>query len=240
MARSAGLTPRRGYMLDRSTVLLGGVLAGTRGAAAATRTGAAQLLNTRLDAQNVYKAVLYGQTSNVAGGYLIQAAHVDEGAAAPTTDYVTIGVIEGSGIGIVETALSGANVNKLVKAASNGAIQTLGTVTGGSGYTAADTYTGVALTGGTGTGAVATIVVAGGAVTTVTLTSFGKGYTANDSLTTANSNLGGAGSGFAVPVATIKSVVEPRVAMVRLVAGTGSNGAAEPAGTMTIALQPAE
>jgi len=239
MARSAGLTPRRGYMLDRATVLLGGVLAGTRGAAAATRTGAAQLLNTRLSQQNVYKAVLYGQTSDVAGGYLIQAAHVDEGASAPTTDYVTIGVIEGSGIGIVETAISGANVGKLVQAATNRAAQTLGTVTGGSGYTSA-TYTNVALTGGTGTGARATIVVAGGVVTTVTLTSFGKGYTVADSLTTANTNLGGAGSGFAVPVATIKSIVEPRVAMVRLVAGTGSNGAAEPAGTMTIALQPAE
>jgi hypothetical protein len=83
-------------------------------------------------------------------------------------------------------------------------------------------------------------VVAGGAVTTVTLTSFGSGYTVADSLTTANTNIGGAGSGFAVPVATIASAVEPRAMMVRLVAGTGSNGAAEPAGTMTIALQPAE
>lgn len=71
----------------------------------------------------------------------------------------------------------------------------------GSGYTPG-TYTNVLLTGGTGTGARATIVVdidgtvhAGG----VTLTAGGSGYTVSDSLTNA---LAGGGVGFAIPVLT--------------------------------------
>lgn len=81
-------------------------------------------------------------------------------------------------------------------------IATLGSVTGGSLYTNG-TYTDVPLTGGTGTGAKATIVVAGAAVTTVTVTDGGEGYTVADSLSAAAANIGGTGSGFSVPVATL-------------------------------------
>lgn len=85
----------------------------------------------------------------------------------------------------------------------NGAnsIATLGTPTGGTGYTNG-TYSNMALTGGTGTGATANIVVAGGVVTTVTLVKKGTGYTVADSLT---ANLAPVGSGFAVAVATISA-----------------------------------
>lgn len=84
-----------------------------------------------------------------------------------------------------------------------GAIATHGSITGGSSYTTG-TYTGVHLTGGSGTGAIATIVVAAGAVTTVTITNGGLGYKASDTgLTTAAANIGGTGSGFAVAVSTI-------------------------------------
>ena len=65
---------------------------------------------------------------------------------------------------------------------SVGAIGTLGTITPGTGYTNG-TYTGVALTGGTGTGAIATVVVAGNVVTTVTITTAGTGYSPGDVLT---------------------------------------------------------
>jgi hypothetical protein len=52
----------------------------------------------------------------------------------------------------------------------------------------------------------ATIVVAGGVVTTVTLTSFGVGFKDTTTvLSAAAANIGGTGSGFTVPVATISS-----------------------------------
>jgi len=67
-------------------------------------------------------------------------------------------------------------------------------LTAGSGYTNG-TYTDVALTGGTGTGARATIIVSGGAVTSVTITAPGTGYTVADVLTYA---LPGGGTNFQI------------------------------------------
>ncbi len=71
------------------------------------------------------------------------------------------------------------------------------TLEGGSAYTNG-TYAGVSLTGGTGTGAVATITVAGGEVTLVTLTNGGTGYTSGDVLSASAASIGGTGSGFTV------------------------------------------
>lgn len=85
---------------------------------------------------------------------------------------------------------------------SAGSIWTLGTVTGGSGY-ANGTYTGVPLTGGAGFDASANITVANGAVATVTMAHQGKDYTTADTLSAAAASLGGTGSGFSVPVASI-------------------------------------
>jgi hypothetical protein len=79
---------------------------------------------------------------------------------------------------------------------------TLNTLVGGSSYVNA-TYTAVPLTGGSGSGAKATIVVSGGAVTSVTLTSYGNNYVVGNTLSASNTNLGGAGSGFSIKVATI-------------------------------------
>ncbi len=86
-----------------------------------------------------------------------------------------------------------------------GKIVSLGTIVGGSGYTNG-TYTDVPLTGGTGTGAEATIVVADGAVTKVTITKDGKGYAVADELTATAAKVGGSGSGFKVPVKTVSTV----------------------------------
>lgn len=81
----------------------------------------------------------------------------------------------------------------------------------GTGYTNG-TYTNVALTGGTGIQAKATIVVSGGVVTSVTITRGGNwtslggsGYTAADVLSAAAANIGGTGSGFTYTVSTVGS-----------------------------------
>jgi hypothetical protein len=84
----------------------------------------------------------------------------------------------------------------------NGMVGLLGTVTGGSGYTAG-TYGGVPLTGGSGTGATGSIVVSAGAVTSVVIQNPGVNYVVGDILSAAAVNVGGTGSGFAVPVSSI-------------------------------------
>jgi hypothetical protein len=84
------------------------------------------------------------------------------------------------------------------------AIATLGTVTNGSLYTNG-LYSNVPLTGGSGSGATANILISSGAVASVTLTNPGNFYNVGDVLTTANTNLGGSGSGFSVPVATVNN-----------------------------------
>jgi hypothetical protein len=83
-----------------------------------------------------------------------------------------------------------------------GVINTLGAITGGSSYTTG-TYFNVPLTGGTGSGALATITVSGGAVTAVTITNGGTYYTAGDTLSAAASTIGGTGSSFSVLINTV-------------------------------------
>lgn len=92
------------------------------------------------------------------------------------------------------------------------AIWKLGTITPGSGYVDG-TYSNVPLTGGSGTGAVAKIIVQGGQVVSINDQPSnspyannplgGTGYAVSDSLSASNANLGGSGSGFAATVATV-------------------------------------
>jgi hypothetical protein len=81
-------------------------------------------------------------------------------------------------------------------------VASFGSITGGSSYING-TYLNVSLTGGAGTGAVATLVVSGNAVTSVTLTQGGTGYVIGDALSVAASSVGGSGTGFSIPVATV-------------------------------------
>jgi hypothetical protein len=81
-------------------------------------------------------------------------------------------------------------------------VQTLGAITAGSGYVD-NTYTGVPLTGGSGLAVEASVTVAGGVVTAVTITEVGSGYLVGDVLSADNSDLGGTGAGFSVPVTAI-------------------------------------
>jgi hypothetical protein len=81
-------------------------------------------------------------------------------------------------------------------------VATVGAVTAGTGY-ANGTFENVPLSGGTGRGALGTVVVAGTVVTGVTITKGGEGYTVGDVLGVPGVFAGGTGSGASVPVATI-------------------------------------
>jgi hypothetical protein len=85
-----------------------------------------------------------------------------------------------------------------------GAIATIGTITGGSLYTNG-TYSNVPLTGGSGSGATANITVSGQAVTSVTIKNSGNFYVVGDSLSCSNTYVGGSGSGLIIPVATVNN-----------------------------------
>lgn len=81
-------------------------------------------------------------------------------------------------------------------------LTSLGTITGGSGYNNG-TYFNVPLTGGSGTSAYATITVSSGEVSDVEIVNGGSFYVVGDVLTTANTNIGGSGTGFSVPVTNV-------------------------------------
>jgi hypothetical protein len=104
----------------------------------------------------------------------------------------------------VGQVVSGTNIvaGTTVKTITSSAIQTFGAITGGSAYTNG-TYNNVPLTGGSGANATATVVVSGGEVTTVTITLRGASYVVGDVLSAVNTNLGGTGAGFSIPVTAI-------------------------------------
>jgi hypothetical protein len=85
-----------------------------------------------------------------------------------------------------------------------GAILTVGTITGGSLYTNGN-YSNVPLTGGSGSGATANITVSGQAVTSVTIKNSGNFYVVGDVLSCSNTYIGGSGSGFAIPVSAVNN-----------------------------------
>ena len=78
-------------------------------------------------------------------------------------------------------------------------VTSLGAITSGGSAYVNGTYYNVPLTGGTGNGAAATIVISSGAVTSITLTNSGALYTIGDALSVGLS----AGSGFSVPVTAV-------------------------------------
>ena len=124
----------------------------------------------------------------------------------------------GNGINTIGTISGGSGYT------GNG-IATLGTIIPGNSYTNG-TYSGVAVTSltGTGTGATVNVTVAGGAVTVVTIVNKGYGYAVADSLSVAASLIGGTGTGFSVPVATVGAATFTGVS---LIGGSGSLATAD-------------
>lgn len=145
---------------------------------------------------------LTGQTSG------FQIANFTNGTAlASSTGYTA--PVAGHQTALFSPILVGTNPSGL---SNVGPVATLGVIVGGTGYTpsaATQVYTDVVLTSTTGTGANATadVTVTSGAVTAVTLKTYGSGYAVGDSLTVSAAYLGGTGSGFSVPVATITPTV---------------------------------
>jgi len=86
-----------------------------------------------------------------------------------------------------------------------GIITNLGSVTAGSTYTPG-LYQNVPLSGGSGNGAYGDILIgSGGTVSSVTLQNGGNFYQVGDTLSVLSTYVGGSGSGFSVPVATINN-----------------------------------
>lgn len=85
-----------------------------------------------------------------------------------------------------------------------GQISGLGSLTAGAGYTNG-VYQNVPLTGGSGSGAYADIVVSGGVVTSVTLQFGGNFYVVGDTLSANTSTIGGAGAGFSISVSAVSN-----------------------------------
>jgi hypothetical protein len=85
-----------------------------------------------------------------------------------------------------------------------GMVTSLGTISPGSGYTNG-VYFNVPLLNGSGSYIRATVTVSLGAVSSVEITNGGSLYTVGDVLTVNNIYVGGSGTGFSVPVATINN-----------------------------------
>jgi hypothetical protein len=94
----------------------------------------------------------------------------------------------------------------VTRVVQDGTILSFGSAVAGSGYTDG-TYTGVALTGGSGSGATADIVVAsGGMAPGSVLVDGGTGYKATDQLSVDDASVGGGGgSGFTIEVDSVFS-----------------------------------
>jgi hypothetical protein len=91
------------------------------------------------------------------------------------------------------------------------AIAALGPITGGTLYTpstGSQTYYNVKLGGGTGTGALANIIVTAGTITECILVNAGTGYAVNDALNVSPSSVGGTGSGFSVTVLAVSASLD--------------------------------
>ena len=79
-----------------------------------------------------------------------------------------------------------------------GGVVTVQIVNNGNGSYTNGTYTAVPLTGGTGSSAQATVVIAGNSITNVTITAAGTGYTVGDLLSASSASIGGSGTGFSM------------------------------------------
>lgn len=173
--------------------------------------------------------------ANLTGGPIIDLSITTGGSSYPNGIFIGLPLTGGSGdSALADVTVSGGVVTGLaigvggenyrageVVSVANGSFggePSAGTIIGGTGYTNG-TYAATALSGGSGTAAQATVVVAGGIVTTVTF-SAGTGYLVGDILTLAAGALGG-GTGFSY---TVTSVTGTGTGFTATVTTVGSSG----------------
>jgi hypothetical protein len=123
MPAAVGYTSQRAVRIDRDSILLGSVFAGLDNAGNLvgdeTRTGAARLLEGRLNPYDSWKVVAVGGQSNSAGGYVVQLAHVAQNdVLANASAWATIGAIAFSGTAEVPLGFTGDQTEGVVRAAA--------------------------------------------------------------------------------------------------------------------------
>ena len=168
------------------------------------------LVGTTSDGAGTSKLRVAGTIESTTGGFKFPNGTTQTAAATVTAAQINLGtapVVSYFGTITDANAVTTNNISIVPSARTTNVIDALGAITGGSAYTNG-TYTNVPLTGGTGTGAVASsVTVSVGAVTSVTIAANGTGinYAYGDTLSASNANLGGSGSGFSVPVALLSA-----------------------------------
>ena len=136
------------------------------------------------------------------------AGGTDGTAGTYTGEVTTVSPAGGSGLTVDVT--TSASPGKLVTTAD----ELLASITVNPTDCVNATYTNVSLTGGTGTGAVATVVCSGNTITGITVTTQGSGYVVADSLTIAAEALGTGSSAATIVLVAGDILVEPTAIVV--------------------------
>lgn len=144
-------------------------------------------------------------TCNTSPAAATPAIFVSSRSAATALNLSTYSVVRTGGYAAAGDG-GGALFKNIGSASFQDSFVTGGSLTApGSSYTNG-TYRGVPLTGGTGSGITATLVVAGNVVTSVTVTGTGgNGYTVGDVLSAPVAYVGGTGSGFTWTVSSVST-----------------------------------
>lgn len=167
---------------------------------------------------------------------LIRVGNYDEAAAMMQAAYASSTAISGGGTaGTIPIWSSASGLANSAISEVAGSIQTLAITNAGAGATNGS-YSRQVLTGGTGTGATADIVVSGGAVIGLFLRNPGTGYTAGNTLSCAT--IGGAGFVFTVSSVSVSDNASGNLSGVRIGAGTNTPQSAMYARGMVYSARP--